>query len=93
MDISKTLKHLLVDRDINVTQLSRATDVPRQTIDNWIAGQEPRSLMQLKQVSSYFDLTIDELCFGKVIKSDPIEKFEEEINAGLFEVVLRRVKK
>ena len=94
MNISKKLKRLLADYDINISQLARATKVPRQTIDNWVNGQEPRSLTQLKAVSEYFELTIDELCFNtKKNTVNTIEQFEDEINAGLFEVVLRRVKR
>lgn len=93
MKIALTLKGLLAEKDINVSQLSRATKVARQTIDNWLSGQEPRSIKQVKMVADYFDVTVDELCFGKHEKKNVLESFEDEINAGIFEVILRKVSK
>jgi transcriptional regulator with XRE-family HTH domain len=92
MKLDRKLKRLLAEYDINISQLARATDVPRQTIDNWLSGQEPRSLSQVKIVADYFDISIDELCFGSR-NQKTIEDYGDEINAGVFEVVLRRIKK
>jgi len=91
MKLYKILKYLLVDYDINLSQLSRATGVPRQTLDNWISGQEPRSLSQVKVIADYFSLSIDQLCFEQCARDTMIE-YQDEINAGVFEIVLRRVK-
>lgn len=95
MKLSKNLKELLSKNDLNISQLSRATNVPRQTVDNWLSNQEPRSLKQVKLVADYFSVTVDELCFGSVRakkKVSSIDEYSDEINAGVFEVVLRRVK-
>jgi transcriptional regulator with XRE-family HTH domain len=92
MELSTKLRSLLAEHRMNITQLSRAVNIPRQTLDNWVSGQEPRSLAQLKKVADYFEITVDELCFGQQIVRK-IDEFTEEINAGVFEVVLRRVKK
>lgn len=91
MEFSAILKKLLYEYDINISQLSRATKVPRQTIDNWLSGQEPRSIAQVKKVADYFDLSIDEICFGTKPTKPQIEEYTDEINAGVYEVVLRRV--
>lgn len=73
--------------------LARATGIAPQTLNNWRAGQEPRSISQLKRVADYFEVSLDYLCFGKEsMKKEIIEDFSDEINAGVFEVVLRRVK-
>src|SRR5690606_27108579 len=90
MKISAILKKLLYEHDITISQLARATKVPRQTIDNWISGQEPRSISQVKKVASYFEISVDELCFGISLTKTDLQDFNEEINAGIFEVVLRR---
>lgn len=92
MELKKVLKELLHKKDLSVAQLARATGVARQTIDNWIAGQEPRSLTQVKKVADYFGVPMDYLCFGEASKEKSIREFEDEINAGVFEVVLRRVR-
>lgn len=93
--IKTILKKLLHENDFTAAQLARATKIPPQTINNWLSGQEPRNLSQIKAVADYFEISVDYLVYGQ---SEPkskvlIEKFEEEINAGVFEVVLRRIKK
>lgn len=93
MVLKSKLNKLLKQHDFTIAQLSRATSVPRQTLDNWLAGQEPRSLKQVKKVATHFGISIEQLCFGEEMTKPSIEDFGEEINAGVFEVVLRRVKK
>ena len=82
---------------MTASQLSRATKVPNSTVQNWLTGLEPRNLIQLKKVADYFDVSVDLLLYGskKDTKRDQsvISEYADEINAGLFEVVLRRVKK
>ena len=92
------LKQLAKDFDISMAQLSRETDVPPQTLNNWLAGAEPRSLTQVKKVADFFNITVDEFCFSNNKKSnnsrtDLINNYKDEINAGVFEVVLRRIRK
>ncbi|MFZ4715774.1 MAG: helix-turn-helix transcriptional regulator [Bacteriovoracaceae bacterium] len=92
--LSKNLKILLKERDLTVAQLSRASKVPAQTINNWLAGLEPRNMTQVKIVSQFFKITLDELAYGeKPIKiENKLKDYEDEIFAGIFEVVLRRKK-
>ena len=90
------LKAFLKDEDMTVAQLSRATKIPPQTLNNWLSGHEPRKLNQVKIVADYFEVTMDQLLYGidsHSHKKSDIEDFSDEINAGIFEVVLRRVKK
>lgn len=92
MKLEQILKDLLHERDMTVAQLSRTTGVALQTLDNWLSGQEPRSLRQVKKVASYFEVPVDYLCFGETSEKKTIEDYKEEINAGIFEVILRRAK-
>lgn len=92
--IKTTLKRLITESGITVTHLSRATKIPTQTIHNWLSGAEPKSLTQLKKVADYFEVSLDYLCFGKEPKQRKVlNEYENEINAGIFEVVLRKVKR
>lgn len=85
--------------DVTLSALSRATGVPKQTIHNWLCGTEPKTLDHVRAVAKYFGLGIEELCYGDMEKSskknlaNPFEEHEDEIRAGIFEVVLRRIKK
>jgi transcriptional regulator with XRE-family HTH domain len=92
--IKVILKRLLTEHDITTAQLARATKLAPQTLNNWLSGQQPRNLSQLKMVADYFGVSVDFLVYGKEEKAKTVlEKYEDEINAGTFEVVLRRVKK
>lgn len=94
MELKTILRKIIKDRGITVASLSRGAKVPVQTLHGWLQGVEPKSIRQLKLVADYLDVDLDYLCFGVKPKSkENIEQFEDEINAGIFEVVLRRVKK
>lgn len=93
LKISKTIKELANTKGITIAHVARSTGVPPQTLNNWLAGQEPRSLVQVKAVADFFEVSIEELCFNT--KSKYLKKYDlcDEINAGIFEVVLRRIDK
>lgn len=95
MELKKILRKIIRERGLTIASLSRGSKVPVQTLHGWLQGIEPKSIRQLKIVADYLDVDLNYLCFGISSKPDnnKIEKFEEEINAGVFEVVLRRVKK
>ena len=95
VELKIILKKLIREQGISITHLSRATKVPLQTLHGWLQGSEPKSIRQVKMVADYFEVDLDFLCFG--IRQKPaknkIEELQDEINAGIFEVVLRRVRK
>lgn len=93
MILAKQLKDLLKKNDVTVAQLARATQLSSKTIYQWLNGQKPRDLTQLKKVSDYFSVSIDFLAFGIQAKSkNDLSDFKDEINAGVFEVILRKSK-
>ena len=91
MQIGKILKKKLQDEDLKVTELSRATKVPLQTLHNWLSGQKPRDIDQVKRVADHFGVSINNLCFGEIEKSNrELADFKDEIMAGVFEVIIRK---
>lgn len=54
------LKRLVKADDIT----ARATKIAPQIFNNWLSGQKPRSLNNVKEIAGYFSITIDELSFG-----------------------------
>lgn len=93
MQLKSILRQLLKERGISISNLSKATKVPQQTLHNWLSGTEPRSLSQVKKVADFLEVTLDYVCFGiEQSSKQKIESYQDEINAGVFEVVLRRVK-
>ena len=95
MVLKTILKRLIKEKGISVTHLSRATKVPLQTLHGWLNGSDPRNLRQVKAVADYLEVDLDYLCFGIKPKthSHKIEEYEDEIVTGIYEVVLRRIKK
>lgn len=91
MELKKVLRELLNENNVKVAEVARATRVPVQSIHNWLSGMSPRNLDHVAEVAEYFDVTMDFLITGK--KKEIIKEYEDEINAGLFEVVLRRPKR
>jgi len=92
MQLKDQLRSLIERDGLSISNLSKKTGVPVQTLHNWLSGVEPRSLKQVRKVASFFNVTIDLLCFGITTKKKPeIDDYQDEINAGVFEVVLRRV--
>ncbi len=95
MELKTVLRKLIKEKGLTIAGLSRSTKVPVQTLHGWLHGSEPKSIRQLKTIADHLGVDLDYLCFGIKSRSDSIkiEKFENEINAGIFEVVLRRVKR
>lgn len=96
MLLKSQLKNLISHRGVTVTSLSKATKVPKQTIHSWMTGAKPRDFDQVKRVADYFNVTLDFLAYGirnEISQSTEIEKHRDEINAGIFEVILRRTSK
>ncbi len=96
MKLKPQLSALIKQRGVTITTLAKTTKIPAQTIHNWLAGSKPRDLDQVKRVADYFQVSLDFFTYGVEFKgstSSPIEEHREEINAGIFEVILRKVKK
>jgi len=100
MKLKIILRQLIKAREMTVVGLAKKSKVPIQTIHNWLSGAEPKSLKQVKMVADCLGVSVDYLCFGighngsdEKKESNPIKEHSEEINAGIFEVVLRKVKR
>lgn len=74
--------------------LARASSTPKQTLADWLAGASPKDLRAVKRVADALSVSVDALCFVD-LQSSNLTEFErrfDEINAGRFEVVLRKIK-
>jgi transcriptional regulator with XRE-family HTH domain len=65
MKFSKNLNDYLKKKKLSIHELSRLMDVPVSTIHGWLNGAEPKKITDLKKVSNFLGLTIDELCFDE----------------------------
>lgn len=89
--LSKVLKSLLEEVGINLTQLAKATKVPKANLHNWLQGGNP-NMQQLIVVAKYFDVSLDFLLTGK--ESDPLEEILSDsfqIFSGKYEIIINRI--
>jgi PAS domain S-box-containing protein len=59
------LLHLLKIRKMTAAELARRSQVSKQSISNWLAGVQPRSIPEIKKVADVFGVSLDVLCFGQ----------------------------
>ncbi len=91
--LDKKLKALLKSHNLSVAELANRVDVPRSTIQQWIAGTAP-NIYQLEKVASYFKLTVDELAFGRKPKASVEELFTEAlIHSGHYKISITKLVK
>lgn len=91
LKLKEKLKELMVANDLSLKELSLRSGVPLQTLHNWISGQMPRNILQLKKVAVYFKITLDDLVFEEV-KRVNINNVKG-IPDGEYELVLRPVRR
>lgn len=93
MKLGTQLKQILAAKNITVAQLSKATKISSKTVYHWLNGQSPRNLDQLKLLSDYLEVDLNYLLFNDAkIKKNEFQDYEDEIKAGIYEVVLRKIK-
>ncbi len=93
MSLEKNLKILIQKKGIKIKTLASIVQISEPTIKGWISGKQVRNINQLKRLTDYFNITIDEIYFGIKENKNTFQDFEDEINAGFYEVILRKVKK
>ncbi len=98
MEMSKRLRSAIEQQRISVSRLSELSGVPRKTIYHWLNGQKPRNVEQLLHVCRALGLQVEDL-FNHPVEnqnSDKIlslENLKNDLNAGVFEVILRPIKR
>lgn len=68
MKIAKNLEKYLKADEITLNEFSKRVSISPSTIHGWLNGVPPKKLSDLKKVADYFNITLDELCFGEVKK-------------------------
>jgi transcriptional regulator with XRE-family HTH domain len=87
----KRFKALLKKHNLSVTEISKRVGVPKTNIQQWMTGSTP-NLVQLNKVAEYFEMSVDELYFGKKTKS--LESFVSElkVHEGIYKVSITKLK-
>ena len=88
--LGKQLKKFCKDKDLTVSQLSRATKIPLATLTHIVNGRSPRKLEHIKAMCEYFSVTSDELLFGKKPMVNNELSPAELVNFGTYDVYLKK---
>ncbi|PIK15100.1 helix-turn-helix transcriptional regulator [Halobacteriovorax sp. JY17] len=92
MEFKDRLALLIEERDINLSQLSKATGIAKTSLHNYLVGTEP-SMSKLEKLGEFFCCSIDYLVTGKAITNSMDEFIKNEVFKGVFEVTVKKVKK
>ncbi len=90
MSLSKTMRQLMTQKGLRVSDLSRKSGVPAKTIYHWLAGQQPRKMDHLFKICEILEISVEEL-YGQPprARSHPGRNIFEELQMGTYEVILR----
>lgn len=98
MNLKKQIEFYLDHFDMTASQLARKAFLPKQTVHNWLNGQKPRDMNQVKKVAEVLGVSLDNLLFGEGKDSSRVSKnmlgvlLSEEWIGGKFEIKIRRLK-
>ena len=94
MNLKNQLKLYIAEKDISLSRLARQSGVSRQTLNDWLLGKPATNINKIKKIADILDVSVDHLAFGSGLENvKDIHKYQEEINCGVFEVVLRKIKR
>lgn len=96
MNLKSQLTLYMQHEGLTPTTLARKSSVARTSINEWLTNEKssPKDLTKLKRVADTLSTTVDHLCFGAGLhKEGSFREYESEINAGLYEVILKKVKR
>ena len=87
----KRLKNLLEKNNISVSELAKETGIPATNIRQWLTGTAP-NINQIDKVAQYFQMSVDELVFGRKPQSK-IENLmtELKIHDGIYRVSITKL--
>ena len=92
LTLSKQLKKLCNERDITVSQLSRATQIPLATLNHLVNGRPPRKLEHIKILCNYFSCSSDFLLFGvDTVQENKNPEMPALMPFGRYDVYLKKI--
>ena len=68
LGLSKRLNDLMKEEQISQNALSTKLAINKSTIHNWLNGVLPQPLFALCKIAYFFEISLDELCFGRKIE-------------------------
>lgn len=94
MKLGPTITQLCKKQGLSLTELSRRTGVPKQTLHSWTSGRRSVNPMQIKKVADCLKVSVHYLLYAE---NDPYESPSEEILKEIFSgdvrVTLHRIER
>lgn len=91
MKLKDNLKKLLKDNNLNVLKLSKISGVPKSTLSDWLAGNSPKNIKQVKLVAEYFNVSVDQLVFSEKPTSHSYNEIQDLVHFGKYDVFLKKI--
>jgi transcriptional regulator with XRE-family HTH domain len=92
LKIGKVLQNIMDKERHTLSSISKACDVPKSTISEWLNNRAPNPTQAVK-VANYLGISLHFLLFGKDDSQEPIQKIlREDFFKGTFEISIKRVK-
>lgn len=91
------LRILMAQNNLSAADLSRKTNISKQTLSNWLGGHHPRDIKKIKKVSDQLNTSLDFLLFGNATASQSVD-LQSILDSGqsirgTFDVEIRLVQK
>ncbi|MGM9947176.1 helix-turn-helix domain-containing protein [Floccifex sp.] len=83
MEFSQRIKSLRKEKNLTQEQLAQSLHVSRQAVSNWENNRNLPDIEMLIQISSVFDVSLDELLTGKELKEKIIVDGNESRRAKM----------
>lgn len=80
--LKTTLEKLLRDRKISARELSRQTNIPQSTINNFLTGKGPHKPEQILAMAHFFGTSMEFLLFGEDSRPPTLD---DVLTEGIFE--------
>lgn len=90
MKLAKNLERYLKTDELTLNEFAKRVSLSPSTIHGWLNGVHPKNLNDLKKVAEYFNITLDELCFGEVKKGHETN-IVISIGDDNYKILLKRV--
>jgi transcriptional regulator with XRE-family HTH domain len=90
MNVAMNLTKYIKDANISLNEFSQRVSISPSTIHGWLNGVPPKNINDLKKIAEYFNVSLDELCFGDVKKSNETNVVIS-IGSDSYKVILKRV--
>lgn len=92
--LAENLNKLAQEKNLKISTIAYKVGMSQSTLHSYFNGVEPKSMIALKKVADFFNMTIDELIFGESSTdsfrdSKDVNKFD--LSKYRFEIIIKEL--